>query len=63
MTIIINPDFNLFMWILLIIFAFRGIINVVGGLLQIDIPKRKKCGAPEILWGIILLIFFIWIII
>lgn len=63
MTIIINPDFNLFMWILLIIFTLRGSVNVVSGLLQIDILKREKCGTLEILCGITALILFIWVII
>jgi hypothetical protein len=61
--ITIAPDYDLFLKILLALWVLRGMFNLVGGIVGMDLPKREKAGAIEIIFGIVVLLSVAWIVI
>ena len=53
----INPNFTLFLWILLILLGVNSILNIVLGLLEAE--KRQHYGLPELVDGILGLVILV----
>ena len=56
----IEPNFNLLLWVILIIFGLRGIAQLLLGCMQSK--KDTKYGGGDIIAGIITLILFVIIL-
>ena len=56
----IQPNFELFLWILLIIIAIKAILNIVLGLLEVE--RSERYGIGDIIDGFIWLIIIIVVI-
>ena len=50
----INPNFTLFLWVLLILIGIHSILDIILGLLEAE--KRQHYGLPDVLDGIFWLV-------
>ena len=57
----IQPDFNMLLWIIFILYIINAMCNIVLGLLKTE--KNKYYGVWDILNGIITLVLLAWVVI
>ena len=50
----IEPNFNLLLWIIFIAYGISGIGSIVGG--AIGGPKPRNYGIPDVLVGLVMLL-------
>ena len=53
----INPNFTLFLWVLLILIGIHSILDIVLGLLEVE--KRQRYGLPDVLDGVFWLVMLV----
>jgi len=56
----IAPNYELFIRILFAVFILKGIINILAGIMQVNL-RREKAGCGELIVGIIILLIAIWV--
>jgi len=61
--ITIEPNYNLFIQIVFVLFVLKGIIELWCGLVQADKVQKDKYGVTEILGGLITLLLFVWVMV
>lgn len=59
---IITPDYDLLLNIVLVIWAMKAFINIIVGAAGIEIPKRDRFNGAEVCSGIVMLLLVIWVI-
>jgi len=57
----VEPNFNLMLWILLITYSIGAISNIIAGLFEVE--KSNKYGVADALLGIFELVLVLWIMI
>lgn len=50
----IEPNFDLFLWILLMLYGFIGVANIVSGAMRYSKPKNY--GTLDVLSGLLMLL-------
>ena len=50
----IQPNFNLMLWIILIVWVFEGIFKIIAGCLEWE--KRKKYDVYDVVDGVIMIL-------
>jgi len=57
----ITPDYDLFLKILLVLWAFKGVLSIVCGFAVVDM-QRKEAGIAEIVFGGMTVALVAWVI-
>lgn len=56
----IQPDFNLLLWIMLIGFVISAIARIIAGACKIE--KQTKYGNGDLIVGLIELFIVVWVV-
>ena len=62
MSIVIEPNYELFVQIWFVLWVLKGILNIRFGLSKAERKTSDKYGGNEIIVGIITIVLTIWIL-
>lgn len=55
----IEPNFNLLLWIMLVTYTIGAFANIIAGILKLE--KSKNYGVSDFVFGILELVLLVWV--
>ena len=62
MSLIISPDYELFIAIFFVMYVLHGFVNIVVGLAKVEHTHRDRYGGREIFAGIVAMLIAGWVL-